>query len=39
MAVLTFYEPYGKEGLKHGASVSFSQLKMTGVWLFFKFLH
>lgn len=39
MAVLTYYEPYGKEGLNQSASVSFSQLKMTVVWLFFKFLH
>lgn len=38
MAVLTFYEPYGKEGLKHSASVASSQLKMTVVWLVFKFL-
>lgn len=39
MAVLAFYEPYGKEGLEHSASVSFSQLKMTVAWLFFTFLH
>lgn len=38
MAILTYYEPYGK-GLKQSASVSFPQLKMTVVWLFFKFLH
>lgn len=39
MAVLTFYEPRGKEGLNHSASVASSQIKVTVVWLFFKFLH
>lgn len=39
MAVLAFYKPYGKEGLKHSASVASSQIKMTVVWLFFKCLH